>query len=400
MTLRLAAGALALCLGCRSAADLAPDAAVDAPAPYAGFAQPVDFPTGPAIRWRSRSCRHRRRRQAGSRRRGIFNDGDASGVSVLFNGSTPGTPMFEPHVDVATGTAPAAVAVGDIDGDGKLDLVVADGGDAQVVVVLGAGTPEFPPTPAVKLDTGPTPAEVAVADFDGDGKPDVAVLTAGALSIFRNTTTTPGTPTFAPRTDLLIGATSFVAGDIDGDGKPDLAVVQGGGTGVGLFANASTPGTLTFPAVGALAGLTSGSQPVLTDVDGDGKLDLVLDSVMAGTCCTATIALSTTAKGASPFTFQPVATITTPATTGVGDIDGDGRPDLIALGVGIDEEPSYVLLDHTASGATAPSYGAAAQFGDLENPRAYAVLDVDGDGKPDLVVVDFNQAKVSVLAGT
>src|SRR4051812_9627030 len=90
-----------------------------------------------------------------------------------------GVPYGE-AIDVATGRAPTGVAVGDLDGDGHIDVVTANNG-ATVSVLLGTGHGSFAPN--VDYGTGANPQSVVVADLDGDGDEDVAVANLGSNTV-------------------------------------------------------------------------------------------------------------------------------------------------------------------------------------------------------------------------
>ncbi|MEI6727096.1 MAG: VCBS repeat-containing protein, partial [Actinomycetes bacterium] len=124
---------------------------------------------------------------------------------------------------------PFAVTVGDLDGDGKLDLVAANEDDDTVSVLFGHGDGTF----AAKTDfaTGINPRSVAVGDFNGDGKPDLATAdyrnAANTVSILLN----DGTGAFPSHVEYATGSAPFAVtvGDLDGDGKLDLVAANVGG---------------------------------------------------------------------------------------------------------------------------------------------------------------------------
>lgn len=80
---------------------------------------------------------------------------------------------FQAAANSATGKSPAGLGIADFDGDGLLDLVVADSGDGNAALLLGRGDGTF--HLAMSFATGGTPVPVTVADFNGDHKPDLAV---------------------------------------------------------------------------------------------------------------------------------------------------------------------------------------------------------------------------------
>ncbi|MEK6284843.1 MAG: VCBS repeat-containing protein, partial [Acidobacteriota bacterium] len=134
------------------------------------------------------------------------------------------TVSFGAKTDFGTGDSPRSVAVGDFNGDGTLDLAVANANSATVSILLGTGTGSF----GVKTDfgTGNNPLSVAVGDFNGNGKLDLAVtnINSNTVSILLGT----GTGSFGAKTDFGTGFGPFsvAVGDFNGDGALDLAVAN------------------------------------------------------------------------------------------------------------------------------------------------------------------------------
>jgi hypothetical protein len=136
------------------------------------------------------------------------------------------------------GTTPArSVAVGDFNGDGRLDLVVAGGsckrGCPILYSLLGNGDGTFQAANGFVDLTQNSASAIAIVDLNGDGKLDVVLSdrTSSAISVFLGT----GTGRFGTRLDFEVGGTPAAAaavGDFNGDGKPDLAVSAGGGTAI------------------------------------------------------------------------------------------------------------------------------------------------------------------------
>ena len=154
----------------------------------------------------------------------------------------------------ATGTAPHGVAAGDLNADGKIALVATNQSSATVSVLInttatGATTPTFATQQSFTVGVNPT--SVAIADLNGDGKPDLIVTNAasGTISILRNTTP-PGAavPTFDTQQTFATGSYpySVAAADFDGDGKLDLVVANVGNSDVSVFRNTTAAGATTF----------------------------------------------------------------------------------------------------------------------------------------------------------
>ncbi len=137
---------------------------------------------------------------------------------------------FAPEYQFATGAGPIAVALGDVNGDGKPDLALADYADNSVCVLLNTTAPSAAvPTFASKktFTTGRGPTSVVLSDLNGDGKLDLVVnnFRDKTVSVLLNTTEVGASaPTFAPQQAIPIAHLPFntVVADVNGDGKPDL----------------------------------------------------------------------------------------------------------------------------------------------------------------------------------
>ena len=127
-------------------------------------------------------------------------------------------------LDFATGSLPMTVAVGDVNGDFKPDLVVANQGSSTVSVLLGNGAGGF----GAKTDfaTGAFPYSVAIGDVNGDLKPDLVVANSGPGTV--SVLLGDGAGGFGARTDFATGAhpQSVAVGDVNGDGKLDLVTAN------------------------------------------------------------------------------------------------------------------------------------------------------------------------------
>src|SRR5262249_2343747 len=151
-----------------------------------------------------------------------------------------GDGTFQPQLTCAVGVQPSSMVAGDFDGDGHIDLAVADAGNpfnfpadpAGVSVLLGNGDGTF--QPAVKYAVGSYPASIIANDFTGDGLLDLAVADQGNVN---SGGTDPGgvsvllgngDGTFQPQITYSAGSgpSSIVAGDFTGDGRHDLAVAN------------------------------------------------------------------------------------------------------------------------------------------------------------------------------
>jgi hypothetical protein len=346
---------------------------------------------------------------------------------------------FQAQQIIAAGQAPAYVAMADLNGDGKPDLVVADNGGSNISVQLGNGDGTFqaPKTYAV----GSYPSFVAVADVNGDGKPDLVVAnqSSNTVSVLLGN----GDGTFQAQKTFAVGSyPSFVAvGDVNGDGKPDLAVANAGdssnvvsvllGNGDGTFQAQKTftagvqpysvaladlngdnkldlvttnysnnvsvllgNGDGTFQAQQTFAVDTHPSSVVVADVNGDGKPDLVVANQTTNPNTSVNNALSIL-LGNGDGTFQPQKTFTVDAfstSVAVADMNGDGTQDLVVTNTS--GKDVSVLLGNGDG-----TFQAQNTFATGTNPSSVAVADVNGDGRPDLVVANETSNTVSLLLG-
>jgi len=312
-----------------------------------------------------------------------------TGASFCLDTASPGCPPnFAPAVNYPAGSRPASVAVGDLNGDGKPDLVVANFGGTTVSVLLGNGDGTF--QAAANYPAGSSPVSVAIGDFNRDGKPDLAVangISSGTVSVLLGN----GDGTFQAPVNYAAGTVpnSVAIGDVNGDGKPDLVVANFSsnnvsvllGTGTGSFGAATN-----FPSGGTSESVAIG------DVNGDGKPDLVI--ALQGGTVSVLIGTGTGTFGApTPFGAGNI-----PVSVAIGDVNGDGKLDVVAANQSGDNV-SVLLGNGNGTLQTAVNYPGPA--GDVA--ESVAIGDVNGDGKPDLVVTflfDFSSpGVVSVLLG-
>ncbi len=333
----------------------------------------------------------------------------ASGtVSVFRNTSSSGainSTSFAAKVDFTTGANPISVAIGDLDGDGKSELTVVNYGSATISVfrnTASSGTianSSF----AAKVDftVGTNPRSVAIGDLDGDGKPDLAIAntTSSTVSILRNTFTTIGTISFAAKVDYTTGsAPHFVAiGDLDGDGKADLATANNGSASVSVLRNNSIAGTISLE---TKVDFTAGSFPVsmaIGDLDTDGKAEMVVTNFgSAGVSVFKNNSVSGAINSTSFASKVDFTTGTGAWAVAIGDLDGDGKPDLAVANTGV-STLSVLRNTSTASSITTSSFAAKVDFATTTGTRSVTIGDLDLDGKPDMVAANYNTASISIL---
>ncbi|HMF73408.1 MAG TPA: FG-GAP-like repeat-containing protein, partial [Flavitalea sp.] len=191
----------------------------------------------------------------GDQRPDIIAGGDATGLlSILQNIHSSGnisSASFSTKVDLSIGSNnPSDIAVGDLDADGKPDIIVPNTAENNVSVFKNTGTQSVITTGSfaapMKFNTVTTPVSVVISDITGDGKPDLAISNSisNSISILTNATVAGviDAGSFNVRVNFATGLLpgSLSAGDLDGDGKPDLTATNTNGTSLSVLRNTTT----------------------------------------------------------------------------------------------------------------------------------------------------------------
>jgi hypothetical protein len=315
-------------------------------------------------------------------------------VSVLLgrgDGTFAPSATYSVHDAAGNGLTPDAVAVGDFNADGNLDIVTANYDDNTVSVLLGRGDGSF--LPAVTYAVGQNPDAVAVGDMNGDGKLDIVTANFGENTV--SLLLGNGDGTFQPALTYHVGPTpdAIALGHLSRNGHLDIVTANnnhnaatGGegrgsvsvllGNGDGTFQPAVTYDVGHDPtsvAVGALGGYPYIATSIFDDANGETV------SVLLG-------------KGDGTFgNAKPYVVGNAPTSVAVGDFNHSGLSDIVAA-VGIGAVGNSVsLLRANADGTfvlagTYPTY----------QPSALAVGDLNNHGNPDIAILNSNDT-VSVL---
>jgi hypothetical protein len=310
-----------------------------------------------------------------------------SAISVLLgNGDGTFTAALNPSSDL-----PGAIAVGDFNGDGIPDLAVApvlDEGNSEVLLGKGDGTFTNAKGSFGIGNGTSTSNSIAVGDFNGDGKLDLVESCASLddqpcnllLILFGNGDGTFMQSSFIPLD--FSGSQSVAVGDFNGDGKPDLAVTNSGANGVHVFLNSESgfSAMAASPATG-----DSPTSVAAADFNGDGKLDLAVTNSGSNNV---TILLG---NGDGTFTAAASpATGMAPNSIAIADLNGDGVPDLAAANSG---SSNVTILLGNGDGTFTAAAGPAADTGSTSVTSA----DFNGDGNEDLVVANSRDSSATAL---
>jgi len=360
----------------------------------------------------------------------------SDGQRLTFSASLPDAA----EVLVETGRRPR-IEAGDLDGDGMLDIV-AVGTEGRVTVHRHLGARTF--EERTRLELGEVAADIALGDLDGDGDLDVAIALPGSGRIALLTNDGAGA---LERQGDLIGLPDVAlvrSSDLDGDGALDLIAVLGGGSGVASEVRSlRSVGGLQFSVLDRHVGAAGLGQPALavgdldgdqaedvffvellplgaptstttvllndgagawtarsgpsvtgpiggaflTDIDGDGALDVLLRTVTgAGTFTQHSSSTLFRGDGLGGF-HQPPSVYPAFVIAPPEDIDRDGDPDLIGSVV----NSGFAILENRGSGLHAVPSRALLSIGGEAR-----LADLDGDGAPELLLPKFWEAAVGV----
>ena len=311
------------------------------------------------------------------------------GITLLANGDADALTLLE--ASFAAGGRPHGLATGDFNGDGHLDVVSVHCGDGNYSVFAGTGDGrlETARSPEVEVDQNTPACAVASGDMDGDGDVDLIlrgflsrVRSAGYVALARN----DGEGVLSPPEFFDSGSLtrlSVVTGDIDGDGDIDVATPAPGQGDVSVHFNDGS-GDLTDRQDLRVAG--GPIQVTLGDLNGDGLVDIVSANGASGVSLL---------FQESPASFLPVVVVPVPESPGsvtVGDFDRDGHVDVASSNA----ESSVAVVMNQGGG----DFSGEIRFFPLPDiPNTLITADLNGDGLPDLVTTNEQASTLSILRG-
>ena len=328
---------------------------------------------------------------------GTLNDVDGDGktdlvltylgnLAIARNTSIPGVISFANNAITSSVFIGSKPETDDIDGDGKSDIIFYNSNNRKISVFHNSSTPgNIIIDPPVTFDFDlviSNPLDLKIRDIDLDGKPDIAILAynSSSVTIYRNTSFN-GIISFEPPLcyQLYSYGIKFDIKDLDGDNKPEIFATS---SLISIFKNISIPGSINFANRIELPAGTNPYGLVSADMDSDGKQDIVVSnalsddlSVYPNNCTNGTISFG--ARSSSAATHLAY-------TVGVGDWDGDGKPDVCVSNI---INPSYISLYKNTS--TPGNISLLSKFDILaaEASTTANVLacDIDLDGYTDLV---------------
>ncbi|MBS1492629.1 MAG: T9SS type A sorting domain-containing protein [Bacteroidetes bacterium] len=315
--------------------------------------------------------------------------------SILIINDTPAQLTFSSPTSFPLGWAPWGTVVADFNTDGKPDFAVGEfgGNDVRVCLnttVTGSFTPTF--TAGVPFRAGAYSQHLIAGDFNADGKPDIvtANTNAATISLFFNKTPSGSlTPSFTVKQDFISGTfpKGIKTGDFNQDGKLDFSVCNELGNSVTIFTNMMTSGDTI--ATFLVIAIPTGEAPydhAVGDINNDGKPDLVVP--IYGQTFLSTF-INTTAAGAFTPTFSAATNFPTDSGTAVtrlADFNGDGKLDIAATNmIHVPTIVLAVLINTTTPGSSTPTFTAKKDFVNAGDAFQFEVGDINNDGKPDML---------------
>ncbi|MBS1531118.1 MAG: VCBS repeat-containing protein [Bacteroidetes bacterium] len=317
-----------------------------------------------------------------------------------------GASNFEINSTIKVSSPQAAVACVDIDGDGKIDIVVSNSSKISLYRNIGTTGGDVNAAtfdPKVDITMPGNVSKVVIQDIDGDGKPDI-VATAGTISILKNNAQAGLAFSAATFTQISLpfqaSGAVLAVGDVDNDGKPDIIAAlpdpsPSFAIHMAVLKNTSQPGQLSASSFSeaATAPFEGGNASFyIADLDGDGKPDIVATDYAYNTI---TFFRNIGSIGSPSFSAVTMDIGQGSTDVAVTDIDQDGKPDLLVTTYtnklliyknnstpGTLNSSSFSLLTTMATGAT---------------PFSIKIADMDGDGKPDILITNSKSTTITIL---
>ena len=323
-------------------------------------------------------------------------------INIYPNGSTIGAVSFPSKTAVNIASLSLHIKCGDLNGDGKPDLIATESGSTDKVFILkngstGPGNFSFTPPVPVTL-AGKRPKRIEIADMNADGKPEVIVTSQGVntVTVMINQSSLAAI-SFAPAppVDVSIPGAASTEGlaveDLNGDGLPEIVTSQfQTNSNVYVIENKSSPGSFL---AGDIKTLTVGT-PIknirIGDLDGDGKQDIAFTQLVSSSIG---IFLNQSSGALAFGGLKNFATDPTPWGIDFGDLDGDGKID---IGLASLTKKSLTILNNKSTAGNLA-------FDKFIQPTTYinrhiAIFDVDTDGKPDLVFTSIDDNNLNIPA--
>jgi hypothetical protein len=307
-------------------------------------------------------------------------------VSVILQSqSSPGAFGGARNLDVGSDTA--MVSIGDLNGDNLMDLVAANDTSASISILFQNSSSPGTFLAAQNFGVGTHPNGVAIGDLNGDGHLDIAVADSGLSILFQNA----GAPgTFFPPIRLGVQCSSVGIGDLDADGRADLVAACANAGNVKLFLqNPAGAGTFLPPQT-----VAAGFQPknvAIADVNADGLLDLAIANYGTGNSAgtaSVSVLLNSLASPGSFVAATNYATGDNSWSVAVGDLNGDGKADLAVANAGTGSNMAGSVSVFFQNPGRPGTFFPAVNRPGTSGPLGVAIADLNEDSLLDIALAD------------
>lgn len=306
-------------------------------------------------------------------------------VSVILQSpSLPG--VFGGSINVNVGSDPQKVAIGDLNGDTFVDLVTANDISASISILFQNSSSPGSFLTAQNLGVGAHPTGIAIGDLNGDGHLDIAVADS-RLSILLQNPNLPGN--FLSPISLGVKCSSVGIGDLNADGRADLVATMPDAGNVSILLQSPIgSGNFSFPQT-----VAAGFQPIdvaIADLNADGLPDLAIANLGTPdnpTSASLSVLLNNSVSPGSFLSATNYATGARSQSVAVGELNGDRNVDVVVANAGGLGNTGSVSVLFQAPGRPGTFLTSANRIGSSQ-PLSVAIADLNGDSFSDIVLAD------------